>query len=75
MKLRSERSSDLLTITAANTTQSVRFVIEYKSAYMTSFIKKVLIQKKSAEPNRMLSDVIDITGWHSLQAPYVVQAT
>lgn len=62
MKFRSERSSGLLTITAANTTQSVRLVIEYKSAYMASFIKKVLLppgKKKSFEPNSMLSDVTD----------------
>jgi hypothetical protein len=61
VKFRSERSSGLLTITAANTTQSVRLVIEYKSAYMASCIKKVLLppEKKSFEPYSTLSGVTD----------------
>lgn len=36
MKLRSRRSSDLPTITTANTTQSVRLIIDYEIAHMDS---------------------------------------
>lgn len=41
-----KKSNDLLKTTAANTNQSARLVIEYKSAYMASFMEEVLPGKQ-----------------------------